>query len=391
MRKVDNISDRAKDKDAYKVIGSTMYRYTLYKAVPHYLKQLFWMSLSDYSSFKSNNTYNPDADDKFFADYDKAEGFTYSDKYPSAVRIYNLKGAEAPYRLTSNGEKDPDGTSRKEQIEGEFTYILKMIGDLKDHGKFEDARIIITADNGNEDINQHPMLLYKDKNAINVYRTSEAPVSLFDLPATLASTVTKDYKKIGSGTSFKDAEKASEKRERYFYRSVGSNAQSRIEEYLINSKNLDSKKIKLTNSYLLNGGVVENYTLGKELTFTEDETAAMYCKSGFGHTNGWRTIINGKTAQMEIPLDDLPGNLSDLHAYFNVLNVYEETECVITANDVNVYTGRLGNDARNHGLNFLIPTDVIGRDKTIRLTFNFPELHEDTDVMALTSFKIYKQ
>ncbi|WP_316631292.1 hypothetical protein [uncultured Ruminococcus sp.] len=391
VRKVDNISDRAKDKDAYKVIGSTMYRYTLYKAVPHYLKQLFWMSLSDYSSFKSNNTYNPDADDKFFADYDKAEGFTYSDKYPSAVRIYNLKGAEAPYRLTSNGEKDPDGTSRKEQIEGEFTYILKMIGDLKDHGKFEDARIIITADNGNEDINQHPMLLYKDKNAINVYRTSEAPVSLFDLPATLASTVTKDYKKIGSGTSFKDAEKASEKRERYFYRSVGSNAQSRIEEYLINSKNLDSKKIKLTNSYLLNGGVVENYTLGKELTFTEDETAAMYCKSGFGHTNGWRTIINGKTAQMEIPLDDLPGNLSDLHAYFNVLNVYEETECVITANDVNVYTGRLGNDARNHGLNFLIPTDVIGRDKTIRLTFNFPELREDTDVMALTSFKIYKQ
>ena len=307
------------------------------------------------------------------------------------MRIYNLKGAEAPYRLTSNGEKDPDGTSRKEQIEGEFTYILKMIGDLKDHGKFEDARIIITADNGNEDINQHPMLLYKDKNAINVYRTSEAPVSLFDLPATLASTVTKDYKKIGSGTSFKDAEKASEKRERYFYRSVGSNAQSRIEEYLINSKNLDSKKIKLTNSYLLNGGVVENYTLGKELTFTEDETAAMYCKSGFGHTNGWRTIINGKTAQMEIPLDDLPGNLSDLHAYFNVLNVYEETECVITANDVNVYTGRLGNDARNHGLNFLIPTDVIGRDKTIRLTFNFPELREDTDVMALTSFKIYKQ
>lgn len=391
VRKVDNISDRANDKDAYKVIGSTMYRYTLYKAVPHYMKQLFWMSLSDYSSFKSNNTFNSDADDKFFSDYDKAEGFTYTDKYPAAVRVYNLKGAKAPYRITSSGEKDPDGTSRKEQIEGEFTYILKMIDDLKEHGRFEDARIIITADNGNEDINQHPMLLYKDKRAISVYRTSEAPVTLFDLPSTLASTVTKDYKKIGTGLSFEDTEKSTPNRKRYFYRSVGSNAQSRIEEYLIDSAKLDSKTIKLTNSYLLNGGVVENYVLGKELTFTEDETAAMYCKSGFGHTNGWRTIINGKTAQMEIPLEDLPGNLTDLHAYFNVLNVYEETDCVITANDVTVYTGKLGNDARNHGLNFLIPTDVIGRDKTIRLTFNFPELHEDTDVMALTSFKIYKQ
>ena len=391
VRKVDNISDRAKDKEAYKTIGSTMYRYTLYKAVPHYMKQLFWMSLSEYSSFKSNNTYNPDADDKFFADYDSADGFTYTDAYPTAVRVYNLKGAEAPYRLTANGEKDPDGTSREEQIEGEFSYILKMIEDLKENGKFENTKIIITADNGNEDYNQCPLLLYKDRNAIDVYRTSMAPVTLFDLPATLASTVAKDYAKIGTGKSFKDAESCSGNRLRYFYRSVGSNADSRIEEYEINSSALNSDKLKLVNSYYLNGGNIENYVLGKELTFTEDETAAMYCKSGFGHTNGWRTIINGKTAQMEIPLDDLPGNLTDLHAYFNVLNVYEETDCVITANDVTVYTGRLGNDACNHGLNFLIPTDVIGRDKTIRLTFSFPELYEDTDVMALTSFKIYKQ
>lgn len=391
VRKVDNISDRAQDKEAYKVIGSTMYRYTLYNAVPHYMKQLFWMSLSDYSSFKSNNTYNPDADDKFFADYDKAKGFTYTNAYPSAVRVYNLKGAEAPYRLNSDGEKDPDGTSREEQVEGEFNYIIKMIDDLRENGKFNNARIIITADNGTEDYNQRPLLLFKDKNAIDIYRTSMAPVSLFDLPATLASTVTKDYAKIGTGKSIKDAEMCSGNRLRSFYRSVGSNADSRIEEYQVNSSAIDSKNLKLLNSYYLNNGNIENYVLGKELTFTEDETAAMYCKSGFGHTNGWRTIINGTTAQMEIPLEDLPNNISDLHAYFNVLNVYEETDCVITANDEVVYTGRLGNDARNHGLNFLIPTDVIGRDKTIRLTFTFPELREDTDVMALTSFKIYRQ
>ena len=55
VRKVENIVDRAQDADAYRVIGSTMYRYTMYNAAPHYLKQLFWMSLDDYSSFKSNN------------------------------------------------------------------------------------------------------------------------------------------------------------------------------------------------------------------------------------------------------------------------------------------------------------------------------------------------
>lgn len=391
VRKVDNISDRAQDSDAYWVIGSTMYRYTMYNAVPHYLKPMFWVSLGEYSSFKSNNTYNPDADDKFFSDYDEKGGFTYTDAYSSAVRVYNLKGAESPYRLTSSGEKDPDGTSLEEQIEGEFSCILRMINDLKENGKYDNARIIITADNGTKDYNQRPMLLYKDKADKEEYRESSSPVSMFDLPATLASAYTDDYKRIGSGKSFKDAQKASDNRRRFFYRSTGVNAESRIEEYKSNSLSIGSEDLRLVNSYYLNGGSIENYVLGTELSFAEDETAAMYCKSGFGHTNGWRTIINETTAKMDIPIEDIPDNLEDLHAYFSVLNVYEETTCVITANNEVVYSGKLNNDVRNNGLNFLIPTDIIGKDKTVRLTFSFPDLNEDTDVMALTSFKIYKQ
>lgn len=391
VRKVENVVDRAQDSQAYWVIGNTMYRYTMYKAVPHYLKQLFWMSLNDYSSFKSNNTYNPDNDEKFFADYDKAEGFTYTKDYPSAVRVYNLKGAEAPYRLTSTGEKDTDGTSLKEQVEGDFHYILKMISDLKENGRYDSATIVITADNGDTEFSQRPVLLYKAKGDKEAYRTNSAPVSLFDLPATLASTVTDQYKDVGTGKTFKDAEGSAWNRRRFFYRSTGANAKSRIEEYKTNSPKIDSDSLKLINSYYLNGGKVDNYILGTELTFTEDETAVMYCQEGFGHTNGWRTIINGTKALMEIPVEDIPENLEDLHAYFQVLNIYEETQCVISANGEEVYSGKLSSEVRQNGLNFLIPTDVIGRDRTIYLTFTFPELEHDTDVMALTSFKIYKQ
>ena len=391
VRKVENIVDRAQDSEAYWVIGNTIYRYTMYKAVPHYLKQLFWMSLNDYSSFKSNSTYNPDNDEKFFSDYDEAGGFTYSDGYSSAVRVYNIKGAEAPYRLTSEGEKNTEGTSLTEQVEGDFHYVLKMIGDLKENDKYDDARIIITADCGDTEYNQRPVLLFKEKGDKDDYRVSSAPVSLFDLPATLASTVTDDYKDVGTGKTFKDDENAAWNRRRFFYLNTGSNAKSRIEEYKTNSPKIGADELKLINSYYINGGKVDNYILGTELTFTEDETAAMYCQEGFGHTNGWRTIINGKDAVMEIPIEDIPDNLEDLHAYFHVLNTYEETQCVISANGEEVYSGRLTSDVRQNGLNFLIPTDVIGRDKTVRLTFSFPELSENTDIMALTSFKIYNQ
>ena len=392
VRKVDNIVDRAQDADSYYIIGNTMYRYTLYNAVPHYLKRFFWMSLNDYSSIKSNNTYSM-GDAKFFSDYDAQGGFRYTDDYPAAVRIYHLKGAEAPYRLTSDGAKNTDGTSLSEQVEGDFCYLLKMLDDLKESGHYDSARIIITADNGDLEYGQKPLLLYKEQNADSAYTASTAPVTLFDLPATLAATVTEEYRGIGTGVSFSDAEDLSWNRRRFFYRNTGSNADSRIEEYKSNSSAISAEDLKLVKNYYINGGRIDSYVLGTELTFTEDETAAIYCKEGFGHTNGWRTIVRSSPAIMEIPFERIPDNLEDLHAYFSVLNIYEETRCVIYANGEEVFNAKLGAAIRMNGLNFLIPTDVIGPDKKLTLEFSFPELPEgeSMDIVALTSFKIYHQ
>lgn len=391
VKKIENVVDRAQDSASYRAITSTMYRYTLYNSMPHYLKRFFWMSLSSYSSYKSNSTYTAYGDDLLFAGYDENGGFTYTDSYKSAVRIYHLQGAKAPFRLNSDGVKSTGTTSREEQIRGEFNYIVSMIDDLKRNGKYQSARIIITADSGDKSMGQNVMLLYKDKGEDEGYRVSDAPVSLFDLPATLASTVTDNYASYGSGMTFKDAENASRSRRRYFYRDAGSNADSRVEEYMTTPSPDAEDGLRLMNTYYINGGKVENYKLGTELTFASDETAAIYCKSGFGHTNGWRTIMHGPTAVMEIPFEDVPENIQDLHAYFNVLNIYEETRCVIYANGHRVYDGKLDSVVRRNGLNFLIPASLIGDDDTVKLEFTFPDLSGSRNIMALTSFKIYRQ
>lgn len=391
VRKVDNVVDRVQDANGYYVISDTMYRYTMYNCMPHYLKRFFWMSIKDYSEYKSNNTFTPFNDDTFFAGFENNNGFSVTDKYHSALRIYQLQGAREPYRLNSDGEKVRETTSRKEQTEGEFNKILDMIKDLKKRGLYEDARIIITADNGELDQGQNPMLLYKDKGKNSGYTVSKAPISLFDLPATIASTVTDDYTSYGTGYTFKDAEKAASDRRRLFYRNAGSNAASRIEEYRCTGDASDPANLEKIAEYRINGGNVENYTLGKELTFTTDETAAIYCSEGFGHTNGWRTIVHGSRAVMEIPLDKVPDNVADLHAYFNVLTIYRKTDIVIYSGGEEIYDGELDSVIRQNGLNFLIPVDTIDRN-TIRLEFVFPEIKDDsTNIMALTSFKIYKQ
>jgi hypothetical protein len=390
VRKVNNVVDRAQDAASYRVIASMMYRYALYDCAPHYLKRFFWMSLDWYKDFKSNITYDAYRDDKLFDGYRENDGFTYSGDYASAVRIYHLQGAKAPYRLDAAGQKSSGSTTLKEQVEGEFACIVSMIDDLKINGKYENARIIITADNGEDDIGQHVTLLYKEKGEIAGYTVSDAPVTLYDLPATLAASVTDDYAAYGSGLTFKDAESVPYNRRRLFYRSTGINATSRIEEYVTTTSPISENGLQLMNSYLINGGRIDPYVLGTELTFASDETAAIYCKDGFGHTNGWRTIMRGASATMEIPFERIPDNIQDLHAYFNVLNIYEETQCIIKANNYVVFNGKLDSVVRSNGLNFLIPNYAFG-DGTVTLEFVFPEIKDNSNIMALTSFKIYHQ
>ena len=391
VRKVNNVVDRVQDSASYRVITTMMYRYTLYNCAPHYLKRFFWLSLNDYASYQSNITYDAYRDDKIFSDYDERGGFDYTDAYDSAVRIYHLQGAKAPFRLNSDGKKTHSSTTQEEQIEGDFCYILKMLEDLKKNGVYENACIIITADNGEEDLGQHATLLVKEKGVSEGYSVNSAPVSLFDLPATLASAVTDKYDDYGTGVTVKEAQSAPYNRRRLFYRNAGSNANSRVEQYVTTTSPDYENGLMLMNSFYINGGKVDDYVLGTELTFASDETAAMYCKDGFGHTNGWRTIIRGSTAVMEIPIASIPDTIQDMHAFFDVLSVYEETRCVIRANGRIVYDGRLDAAARSSGLNFLIPVYVVGSDRMLNLTFTFPDIQDNSNIMALTSFKIYHQ
>lgn len=396
---VKNVVGRIQDPSSYRAIARTIYKYTLYKFAPHYLKRFLWMNTGEFSAYQSNETYSRN-DRKFYEDFDENDGFTFTKKYHNAVRVYYLDGASSPYRLASDGTYNAAGTSRDEQVAGSFALLYKMLDDLRENNRYHSARIIITADNGTRGLSQNPMLLVKEKGSAYGYEKSDAPISLFDIAPTLASTVTDRYYNCGSGKTISDAAGMSRDRVRYFYLNAGSNADSRIEQYKCTAAASDSDAMTLMNNYYINNGIVDNYVLGDEMMFTIDETAAIYCSEGFGHTNGWRTILRGPEGRMNIPIASIPQNAEDLHVYFNVLSVYENTECVITANGAEVFREELDPTVKNTGLNFLIPADAIGKDNRLTLKFSFPEIDDSemeldveqrTPIMSFTSFKMYTQ
>ncbi len=394
---IENIVDYMDTYGAYSSMTKTIYKYAAYTYAPHYLKQYFWLDLDTISSYKSKNAYTLN-DAKFYSDYVRAEGFTYSDSYDNAVRIYNLDGARSPYTLTKSTIKSINGSTLNDQIYGCFNCLFSMLDDLKSNDAYENATIIITANIGNKNLNQNPLLLVKESGKSEGYKISNAPLSLFDFAPTLLSSVSDDYSSYGSGKTFFDFEDDAT-RTRYFYLNTGENADTRIEQYSTRSDAKDTNNLRLLNSFY-SSTKVTNYRLGTSRTFAMDATANMYCVEGFLSTTGWRTPLAGSQAQMVIPISSIPSDAQDIHAYFEIHSVDTPSDCIIYANGRQVYSGTINKSVVNEGLNFTVPSSIIGNDNTVTLSFKFIdiddsemdlELSKRTKTVSFKSFKMYTQ
>lgn len=394
---VENIVDYMDTTGAYTSLTATIYKYTAYTFSPHYLKQYFWLDLDTISSYKSNNAYSLN-DAKFYSDYVRGSGFDYTDKYKNAVRIYNLDGARSPYTLTRNTIQSINGTSLNEQIYGCFNCLFAMIDDLKENGVYEDSTIIITANVGNKKLTQHPVLLVKQAGKTEGYEKNHAPVSAFDLVPTLASAVTDNYQSYGSGKTFFDFERDAT-RTRYFYLNTGDNDDTGIYQYTTRSDADDTESLRLIDSFY-SSEHKSKYRLGSLKTFTMDATANIYCTEGFCSTTGWRTPMAGPKAQMVIPLASIPDDAQDVHVFFGIHSIDKATKCIIYANGRQVFSAKINKSFVKDGLNFTVPTSLIGDDNTITLDFEFTSISDKeldkeqskrTKTISVESFKMYTQ
>ena len=395
---ISNVIKSDEEEGANTAIVKTIYKYTMFNYSQHYLKKYFWLDASVFNNYQSENSYQRD-DAELYSGLLKNDGFTYTGKYKNAVRIYSLAGSSEPYTLLSDSTRSSSLSALDEQNEGCFNIIFNMIDDLKKNGRFDNSTIIIMGSSGDLNKAEHPMLLIKRKNQEGKLSENTAPVSLSDLPATLASLVTTKYRNLGTGKTFFNVFPGSE-RSRYFYLNTGVNADTRIEEYRVMGDINEENALLQTNVFFTNNGVAEKYQLGSLLSFKMDATANVYCKEGFRGTTGWRTPMAGPKCVMEIPIKTIPKDAIDVHVYFDVNGIDYNSTFSIYANGDKVYTRKATDSMLKHGINFTVSTDLIDEDNTLDLEFIFDDIdkkeidkniYDRTITISMESFKIYTQ
>ncbi len=282
---------------------------TKFNFSPHFVKKIFFDSSEMYATATATSTKTvkqPITDTKkkdttelpqrvkehlaYNRDVIKNLGSNLNFVQKPVFKYLHFHGAHFPFFHDENfiGKRLPLSLeSYKKQFKGSLLLTTKALTDsLKKQGVYDDTMLIIIGDHGlhipeaslqanNTDKKKYivdmlaPLMMVKPfGNSSNALKTSSAPVSLFDIPATVFEALNLDAPTVGRSV-FSINE--SEKRKRFSYCYTGPDQEGGI-EYEINGDAHDVNAWKLSSHYLwLDKGSVK-----LEKALLEDRVERLY-------------------------------------------------------------------------------------------------------------------
>ena len=360
---VDNQEDSGYKVSSYSGLAGKYLEFTLFKYMPHVLKQFFWMYTGEFEQYKIGSYITDDA--SFYKDMQLSlmeDG--------NAFRLYHLHGAHSPYTLDENAQSHNE-TTLTQQCKGALHIVSDYIEQMKDLGVYDNATIVIMADHGeaNDDygtINDaHGILFFKSKSQQSDFSFSSAPVSYFDLHATLLSALCG-----ASDNTFFDYSEG-EVRDRYFYKYTSDAGKFVVSEYCTNGHAGNADALRSTGREL--APIVEAgiYQFGTELVFGTDTNALPYIISGISGTDaGSYAWTCEKECVMEFYLESTPVEDLDIYMYMAaVMTDNGPQEIRIFANDVLCYETTREDSTP---LEFKIPKNLVGETRKLTLRIELP-------------------
>lgn len=328
-------------------------KFTIFKYMPHVLKQYFWCYTAELEAYKPSASYTFD-DAKLHQSFADNGIQTVGE---NSFRLFHLSGAHYPYNMNEYAQADETAT-REQQARGCLYIVEEYIKQMKACGVYDDSLIIITADHGDAANYSAPILFVKERGTNGKYVESDAPVSHSDLHATLFA-----YLGMEAGETFFDVS-PTEQRDRLFHLRLQEGGSFYMKEYVI------SDKVEIVGNGTANGNKLapnvekKPVSLGKWMSLGMDGEANVYVVSGMDCWPMDSVETQGTEALFSILLPD--SQEGNLHVSIDVAKVYNEA----VAQSVQVYAnGNLCHDEAVTGkqtIQFTIPEEFL-KGQTLEL------------------------
>lgn len=222
---VDNYIIGKGSPSSYWGLTAKYSEFTLFKYMPHILKQFFWLYSAELGQYQPDTNYT--TDDAEFYHVISSNGLQVVGD--NCFKLFHLAGGHYPYKINEFAQSDAAST-RMQQVKGNLYIVEEYIRQMKACGVYDDALIIITSDHGDSEHYSAPILFVKGRGTNGIFTENDAPVSHIDLHPTLFS-----YLGMKKGDSFFDIPQT-EQRDRLFYLRLHEGGIFYMQEYVISDK-----------------------------------------------------------------------------------------------------------------------------------------------------------
>ena len=354
---VENYIEGAGQPSSYAGLTAKYSTFTLFKYMPHILKQFFWLYTAEFNAYQPSESYV--MDEAAFYNMLVSERLQVTGK--SSFRLIHLQGAHYPYTINEYARLDETAT-RVQQAKGNLFIVEEYINQMKACGVYDNSMIIITADHGDSANYSAPILFVKDRGTTGAYEENDAPVSHIDLHPTLFSYLGKD-----TGNSFFEIS-AEQQRERLFYLRLQEAGSFYMQEYLISDKVSVVGNGTTTGSKLAPTTETTSVILGKKMSLGLDGDGNQYIVSGLDIWPMDCAETVGLESVFSFNLDE--SLTKDLDVAIDVLRIYDEN----IEQSIQIFAnGQLCHEEKVLGeqvIKFTIPADVLdGKTLELKLVY----------------------
>lgn len=308
---VENYVEGAGQPNSYMGLASKYGSFTLFKYVPHILKQYFWLYTGEFDAYKPGESYV--MDEAAFYNTLVTERLQITEK--NSFQLIHLTGAHYPYTINEFAQPDEEAT-REQQAKGNLYIVEEYINQMKACGVYDDAMIIVTADHGDSSNYSAPILFVKDRGTSGNYEENDAPVSHIDLHPTLFAYLGKE-----EGDTFFEISDT-QPRERVFHLRVQEAGSFYMREYLIKDKVAVVGRGTATETNLSPTTEMTPVILGEKMDFGLGCEANKYIVSGL---DAWPTDCVETVGTESVFLFNFEEPLTkDLDIEIDILRIYDE-------------------------------------------------------------------
>ena len=234
-----------------------MYKASLYRNLPWVLKPYFWFYTDEVNQAMAQRD-KPDEnlaeaiyvmDDARYYEKLQQTRLSINDDEIGSFRLIHLMGIHEPYTLDENGKRitQENGGSLTQQGIGVMKIVSEYLRQLKELGVYDKTTVIISCDHGTYRWEEKPLqtpnspiMLVKPAGAQHQddpVRLSNAPISQFDLHASIMKAITGDGSKYGH--AFDDIEENANRTRMYIHPTAELARDAEFVEYQIDGYALD--------------------------------------------------------------------------------------------------------------------------------------------------------